>query len=168
MCPILFPDHPFEQVMQDSFLLMLIFSLVLSLQGYYFGFYRPLTMAPWLAQSTFVSATFLLMPFLVFVLVAQSGAIERLENVGIRPHPGIEESVGIANGTGDNPTWVFAVQASSDEIHEFYGTADTTGEWSFQSLDGIYLRFRKDDRVLKIAFREGWSSNTLVYMTEDV
>lgn len=153
--------------MQTSLFLLLIFSLFLSLQGYYFGFYRPPKVSAWLAQSTFVIATFMLMPILVYVLVTQSGAIDRLENTGIRPFPGIKESVGIANGRGDNPTWVFGVQASSDEIREFYGSAENTGDWSFEGDDGIYLRFRQNNKVMKIAFRDNWSSHTLIYIIED-
>ena len=153
--------------MQNSLLLLLIFSLVLSLQGYYFGFYRPLAVLSWLAQSTFVIATFLLIPILIYVLVTQVGAIERLENTGIRPFPGIKESVGIANGKGDNPTWVFEVQASSDEIREFYRSAENTGDWSFQGDDGINMRFSNNDRLLKIAYRDSGSSETLIYIIED-
>ena len=153
--------------MQNSLILLLIFSLVLSLQGYYFGIYRPTAVAAWLAQSTFVIATFMLMPILVYVLVTQSGAIDRLERTGIRPYPGISESVGIATGKGDNPTWVFEVRASGDEIREFYRSAENTGDWSFQGDDGIYLRFVKNDRLMKIAFRDNVSSDTLIYMIED-
>jgi hypothetical protein len=154
--------------MQNSLILLLIFSFVLSLQGYYFGIYKPLRVLPWLAQSTFVIATFLLMPTIVYVLVTQSGAIKRLENAGIQPFPGIKESVGIANGRGDNPTWIFEVQASSNEIREFYSSTENAGDWSFQSDDGIYLRFRRDDQVMKIAFQDDWSSDTIIYTIEDL
>jgi hypothetical protein len=136
------------------------------LQGYYFGLYRPVAVLPWLAQSTFVIATFMLIPILVYVLATQSGAIARLENVGIRPYPGIKGSVGIANGRGDNPTWVFEVQGSSKAIREFYRSAENTGNWSFQGDDGIYLRFSKNDQIMKIAFRDNWSSDTLIYIIE--
>ena len=153
--------------MQNSLLLLLILSLALSLQGYYFGFYRPLRVLPWLAQSTFVIATFMLMPILIYVLVMQSGAIERLENVGIRPYPGIKESVGIANGKGNNPTWIFKVQASSAKINEFYRSKENTGDWSFHGDDGSFLRFWRNDQVMKIAFRDGYSSDTLIYIIEN-
>ena len=153
--------------MQNSLILLLIFSFVLSLQGYYFGIYKPLRVLPWLAQSTFVIATFLLMPTIVYVLVTQSGAIKRLENAGIQPFPGIKESVGIANGRGDNPTWIFEVQASSNEIREFYRSAENTGDWSFQGDDGSNMRFRKNDRLLKIAYRDSGSPDTLIYIIED-
>jgi hypothetical protein len=153
--------------MEYSLLFLLIFSLLLALQGYYFGFYRPLPVAAWLAQSAFVIATFMLVPILAYLLVEQSGAIKRLENTGIQPYPGIKESVGIANGRGDNPTWMFEVQASSAEINEFYRTTENTGDWSFQGDDGIYLRFRRNDQVLKIAFRDGHSSGILIYIIEE-
>jgi hypothetical protein len=153
--------------MENSLLYLLIFSLALALQGYYFGIYRPLPALAWLAQSAFVIATFMLMPILVYVLVEQSGAIKRLESTGIQPYPGIKESVGIANGKGDNPTWMFEVQASSAEINEFYRATENTGDWSFQGDDGIFLRFRRNDQVMKIAFRDGYSSDTLIYMIED-
>ena len=95
------------------------------------------------------------------------GAIKRLENTGIQPYPGIKESVGIANGRGDNPTWMFEVQASSAEINEFYRTTENTGDWSFQGDVGIHLRFRRNDQVLKIAFRDGHSSGILIYIIEE-
>ena len=153
--------------MQSSLIFLLIFSLLLALQGYYFGFYRPPPVLAWLAQSAFVIATFMLVPILVYVLIMQSGAIGRLQVAGIRPYPGIQESIGIANGKGDNPTWMFEVQASSAEINEFYRTAENIGDWSFHSDDGIYLRFRRNDKVMKIAFRDGHSSDTLIYIIED-
>jgi hypothetical protein len=153
--------------MQNSLILLLILSLALSLQGYYFGFHRPLAVLSWLAQSTFVIATFMLIPILVYVLAMQSGALKRLENAGIRPFPGITESVGIANGKGDSPTWMFKVRASGDEIREFYTSSENTGDWSFQGDDGIYLRFRRNEKLMKIAFRQNLSSDTLIYMIED-
>lgn len=153
--------------MQTSLILLLIFSLVLSIQGYYLGFYRPPAVLAWLAQSTFVIATFMLIPILAYVLFTQSGAIERLESTGIRAYPGIKESIGISTGRGDNPTWVFEVRASSEEVREFYGSKENTGEWSFQVDDGIFLRFTKDGQVMKIAFRDNPSSDTLIYMIED-
>ena len=152
--------------MQSSLIFLLIICFVLSLQGYYFGFFRPTAVLAWLAQATFVISTFMLIPILVYVLVSQSGDIERLENTGIRPYPGIRESVGFGNGRGDNPTWVFEVHANKGEIREFYGSAANTGDWSFQDDDGIYLRFRKKDLVMKIAFRDNRSSDTLIYIIE--
>ena len=152
--------------MQDSLILLLIFCAALSVQGYYSGFYRPLAVLSWLAQSTFVIATFMLIPILVYVLVTQSGAIERLEKAGIRPYPGIKGSAGIANVRGDNPTWVFEVQGSSDEILEFYRSTENTGNWSFHGDDGIYLRLSKNDQIMKIAFRDNWPSDTLIYIIE--
>lgn len=153
--------------MDKSLIFLLVLSLVLALQGYYFGIHRPLRVLAWLAQSTFVIATFMLIPILVYVLVMQSGAVERLEKTGVRPYPGITQSVGIANGKGDNPTWIFEVQASSDAIREFYRSSKNTGDWSFQGDDGIYLRFRRNDRVMKIAFRDEYASDTLIYIIED-
>lgn len=152
--------------MQGSLIFLLIIGFILSLQGYYFGFVRPPAVLAWLQQATFVIAAFLIIPVLVYVLVSQSGAIGRLENTGIRPYPGIRESVGFGNGIGDHPTWIFEVQASSGDIRKFYSSAENTGDWSFQSDDGIYMRFRNGDLVMKIAHRDSWSSDTLVYMLE--
>lgn len=152
--------------MQSSLIFLLIVFIALSLQGYYFGFFRPTAVLWWLAQSTFVISTFIMIPILVYVLISQAGDIERLENTGIRPYPGIRESVGYGNGRGDDPTWIFKVKASSAEIYEFYSSAENTGDWSFQGYDGIYLRFRKNNLILKIAFRESWSSDSLIYMIE--
>ncbi|MDH3903453.1 MAG: hypothetical protein OEU84_11105 [Xanthomonadales bacterium] len=153
--------------MDHTLIFLLIFSLALAVVSYYFGIHRPLPVGAWRSQSAFVVLTFMLIPILVYVLVDQSGAIGRLEGTGIRAHPGIKESVGIANGKGDNPTWVFEVQASGAEINEFYRAAENIGDWSFQSDDGIYLRLRRNDRVMKIAFRDGHSSDTIIYIIED-
>jgi hypothetical protein len=57
--------------MQNSLIFLLIISLVLSLQGYYFGFFRPIRVLAWLAQATFVISTFMLIPSLVYVLVVR-------------------------------------------------------------------------------------------------
>jgi hypothetical protein len=156
-----------EDVVQSSLIYLLIFFVVLALQGYYFGFVRPPVVLAWLQQATFVIATFLMIPILVYVLVSQSGAIGRLENTGIRPYPGITESVGVGNGVGDHPTWIFEVQASSGDVRKFYSSAENTGDWSFHGDDGIFLRFRKGDLEMKIAHRDSWSSDTLIYMLEE-
>jgi hypothetical protein len=152
--------------MQSSLIFLLIVFIALSLLGYYYGFFRPTVVAAWLSQASFMISTFMMIPILVYVLVSQSGAIERLENTGIRPYPGITESVGLGNGQGDNPTWIFEVRASSGEIREFYSSAQNTGDWAFQGDDGIFLRFRKNDQVLKIAYREDGSSDAIIYIIE--
>jgi hypothetical protein len=147
-------------------LYLLVFCIFLSIQGYYFGFIRPPAVLAWLSQATFVTSTFLLTPFLVFALVNQAGAIERLEETGLQPHPGIIESVGIANGQGDQPTWVFAVRANSRDIREFYTSTANIGDWSFEGDDGLYMRFTKDGMEMKIAHQDGHTSDTLIYMLE--
>jgi hypothetical protein len=91
--------------MQGSLIFLLIICFFLSLQGYYFGFLRPTAVLAWLQQATFVISTFLLIPILVYVLASQSGAIERLENTGIRPYPSIRESVVFGNGPIDPYTF---------------------------------------------------------------
>jgi hypothetical protein len=153
--------------MQNELIYLLIFCIFLSLQGYYFGWMRPPVALAWLQKAAFVTSSFMLIPVLVFVLVTQSGAIKRLENTGIRPFPGIVASVGISTGSGEEPTWVFEVRAGHGEIHQFYSSPENTGNWSFQDNDGIFLRFRKDNLLLKIAHREGPASNTLIYMIEN-
>ena len=93
--------------MDSSLILLLIALIALNIQSYYFGWVRPPKVAAWLQQTSFIVLTFLLIPLLVYSLYSQSQAESRLEDYGIVPHPAIKNAVGIANGKGDNPIWLF-------------------------------------------------------------
>jgi len=153
--------------MQVSLLFLLAVAILLSVQGYYFGYVRPPVVLAWLQQATFIISTFLLVPVLVYVLLNQSGAVKRLAETGIRPYPRITESVGVANGFGENPTWVFEVDATVNEVREFYQAKANTGDWTLQNDAGVFLSFKKGEATMTIAYRQGVSGNTLIYLLKN-
>jgi len=83
----------------------------LAAEGYYFGFVRPPKVLAWLQQATFILMLLMMIPLVSFALWKQAGAVERLANTGVKPHPGILHSVGLATGPS---TWVFKAKNTSD------------------------------------------------------
>lgn len=146
--------------MQLSLILLLLICVLLAIQGYYFGFVRPPRTLAWLQQSTFVIMAFMLIPFLVIVLFQQAGDIENLAQTGFVPHPAITESVGL---TGES-TWVFEIDASENEVREFYRNAANTGNWQLTTDAGVMMIFSRDRQQMTIGYREGRDKNTVIYM----
>jgi hypothetical protein len=137
--------------------------MVLAGQGYYYGFVRPPKVLYWLQQSTFIISLFILTPLLSYVLYSQSGAKKRLEVIGLRPHPAIVESIGLGNGTGDNPVWVFKIDAEKNQVMDFYKTRDNIDGWIMTLEHDFIMMFERGSQRMMIAYREGWNSKTLAF-----
>lgn len=149
--------------MQFSLIILLIFSALLAAQGFYFGFIKPPRTLAWLQQSTFLIMTFLLIPFLVVVLFQQEGDIEKLAQTGFKPHPAITESVGLTNES----TWVFEIDASKNEVREFYRNPENTGDWKITTDTGVMMIFSRNSQKMTIGFREARGANTLSYILSE-
>lgn len=150
--------------MQQSLLILLVLAIILAVLGFYFGFIRPPKVMAWLQQSAFVIMAFLIIPFIIFTLNSQTQAPDRLASTGFKPHPAIVESVGIASGISNNPTWVFEIDANKDQVRNFYLSEENTGDWELSTDADIMLIFKKDDLTMTIGFNEGRTSNTLTFM----
>lgn len=131
--------------------------------GYYLGYARPTRVLAWLGQASFIFLTFFMAPLLAVVLWLQFGAKDRLSKAGIVPHPAIEETVGVAMGLGDNPTWVFALDASADPIIDFYHVEGNRPGWELVSKGHELLVLRRDRKKMIIGTYKGWRSHTITY-----
>lgn len=149
--------------MEKSIFLLLIFSIILSVSGYYLGFIKPQKNLVWLAKSSFFLATFLLIPLFVLVLWLQNGAKTRLEQAGIVPHPSIRETIGIGFGIGNNPAWVFKIDSKKESVMSFYLEERNRPGWILLNHKNSFLVFEKDGKELIIGFYEGWTSSSISY-----
>ena len=149
--------------MDFSLILLLIALVALNIQAYYFGWLRPPTVLAWLQQSSFIVLTFLLIPLLIYALYSQSQALNRLERHGIVPHPAIKNAVGIANGRGENPIWLFELNNNANAL-DFYRNLMQSGQWKLSDDLGIQLRFTGDKNTLTIMQSGAPDRSTLAFM----
>ena len=149
--------------MDASLILLLVALIALNIQSYYFGWVRPPKVAAWLQQASFIVLTFLLIPLLVYSLYSQSQAESRLEDYGIVPHPAIKNAVGIANGRGDNPIWLFELEDNEPAL-DFYRNLPESAPWDLSDDLGIQLIFTQQSRTLTIVQSGAPDRSTLAYM----
>ena len=149
--------------MEKSILLLLFFSVLLGVSGYYIGFVKPPKTFAWLAKATFF-CSLVLIPILCLVLWFQSGAKERLSNTGFVPHPNIEEPIGIAFGIGKNPIWIFKTDDDKNSVFNFYNESASRPGWELTSNEGSYLLFKQGNKEMTVGHQEGWISNSIVFM----
>ncbi len=99
-------------------------------------------------------------PILLMVLFNQSGAEQRLKEMGFNPHPDFTGSIGIATGSGENPIWIFSTNAETESIVHFYKERDNHDGWSLISENHNRLFFIKKDKKMSISV-----SNKKVFFT---
>ena len=149
--------------MQNSLVWLFVFCLFMAGLSYYIGFVRPPRVLAWLSKAGFLIWLFLLTPILVYVLYQQSGSIDRLESTGFVAHPGIVESVGIANGVGENPTWLFRINSDGTDILEYYRSPDSRPGWEMSGGNEMVLMFKRERQRMAVAVRKGWSDSSLMF-----
>ena len=152
--------------MDKSIILLLAFSVILSVISYYIGYMKPTLNFSWFAKVSFLSATFLLIPVLALVLFFQNTAKERLEKTGFVPYPNIKETVGIAFGTGNNPTWIFKIK-DYNYIEEFYSDESNRPGWKLIKSSENLQTFQKGNKKMSIGQQKGWTSSSIIYMLEN-
>jgi hypothetical protein len=131
--------------------------------SFYIGFVRPPRVLAWLSKAGFIIWLFLLSPILGYVLYQQSGSIDRLESTGFVAHPDIEESVGIANGVGENPIWLFKINSDGTDILEYYRSPDSRPGWEMSGGNEMVLMFKRERQRMAVAVRKGWSDSSLMF-----
>ena len=152
--------------MEISVMALAIIFIILAIYCYYAGFVKRDPYTYWIAQGGFVFSTFFMIPFLLIVLWLQSTATDRLtKKTGVVPHPSIVESVGIATGIGNNPTWIFKVKASPEEIMTFYGHENNRPGWNPVSDNRVIkmLVFKRDKQRISISIYEDRISCKVIY-----
>ena len=150
--------------MDNSLIYLLIGFVLIDIQAYYFGYINPPPVLAWLQKASFTVFTFLLIPLLVYVLYSQAGSVGRLEKHGIERHPAIQHAVCIANGIGENPTWVFQLDSDEENVLAFYKQLLSSSGWTLTEDMGLYLRYTQDGQALTIAQRNTATNNTLTIM----
>ncbi|NCF18602.1 MAG: hypothetical protein GWP63_10195 [Haliea sp.] len=150
--------------MDTSLILLLVFLIAVEIQAFYFGFVSPPRTGAWLQQASFVILSFLLIPLLVYVLYSQAAAASRLGKYGIEAHPAIDSSIGIGNGYGDNPTWIFELKSDGEDILEFYRQDSSRDGWVLVEDNSLLLRFTRESKTMTIASRDSPDSKTLIIM----
>ncbi|MDT8395210.1 MAG: hypothetical protein RRA32_02030 [bacterium] len=149
--------------MQTSLILLFLFSLVMAGISFYIGFMRPQRPGTWLSKAGFIIWLFLLAPFLAYVLYQQSGSVERLEKTGFIAPPSMEESVGLACGTGSEPTWMFKAKGDPDSILTYYRSPETRPGWTLVAETPQILSFVQGEKRMDIFASEGWGSASVMY-----
>ena len=149
--------------MQTSLILLYIFCLVMAAISFYIGFMRPYRPGTYLSKAAFLLWLFLLAPFLTWVLYQQSGSIDRLEQTGFTAHPAIEESVGVANGVGSTPTWLFKVKGEPNAILQYYRSPDTRQGWKLVAETPALLTFVSGGKRMDVLAAKGWSDTSLMF-----
>ena len=121
-------------------------------------------MLAWLQQSSFIVLSFLLIPLLVYVLYTQAIAISRLDAYGVKAHPAIKESIGIGNGAGNDPTWLFKLESTEEDALQFYGKASNTEAWKLVDANDLFLTFKQGEKNMTIAAHGSPGKKTLTIM----
>ncbi len=141
--------------MQASILSLLGFSLALAgLLFYLYVLRRESDFGGW-GIAGLATILVLIVPVLLLVLWNQSEAEQRLRDIGFRPHPDFDSSVGLATGGGDNPTWVFASGAGRESILYFYRRPENHAGWSLVADNTASLAFGKAGQRVTIQAGDG-------------
>ena len=149
--------------MQRDLVLLLLFCLLMAGVSFYLGFIRPPRVVAWLSQAAFLVFTFMLAPILVYVLWQQGGAVERLEALGFAAHPSIVEAVGIANGVGERPVWLFRASDEAAAVLDFYRRGDKRRDWTLKTDGGSMLIFTRSGEKVTVAASQRGGHTSLMF-----
>ncbi len=134
---------------------------------YYFGFIRRDKPVYWISQSSFIALVFLVIPVLVVVLWQQEGALERLSERGITPHPAIDGSVGVTAGQGAQPVWVFETLSDSRVDLSFYADESNRKGWAIRQMNEMMVIMSKDEMIMTIMTTNSSRDNHISYTLRD-
>lgn len=93
--------------------------------------------------SSLFALIFVITPILLMALWSQKGAEDRLLEIGFKPHPSFDSSIGIAAGVGENPTWIFSTTAAEGVLIDYYKDRENRGTWRVSSENEGGLLFEK-------------------------
>lgn len=152
----------------DPFLISLLGVVILiNLQSFYFGFYRKTQLSLSLQKASFVITGILLIPFLVYALFSQAGSEQRLANFGIPIHPDFAYTIGIRNGYGDNPTWVYALKKDAKDVLSFYESSKLDPTWKLKEINPLYLLYVTDTKRIMIAHSRRYGRESVIITVSD-
>lgn len=141
--------------MDSTLIAILVGGLSFAALLYYVFFIRRETDLSGWGTSGLIAMLFVIAPVIIMALWSQSGAESRLNELGFEPHPGFVSSVGIATGTGRNPTWVFSTDAEAQAIMDFYRQHQNRDGWSLAAERQSSLTFTKAHERMTVHVSEG-------------
>jgi hypothetical protein len=142
--------------MQPGLLFLLRCLVLVAAVTGYFGFVRPPRLWPWHPQAACIVTTFLLIPFVSWLLFLQAGAPSRLSRLGVQPHPALTSSVGLAVGLGAHPTFLFRSAADPDALLSFYRLESGHFGWALvEDAPTSLILERGSERVIIIVTANG-------------
>lgn len=147
--------------MSTTTLFFLLLFIAIAILNYYLGFVRQGAFT-YLAQASFVAAAAIIFVILI-LLWQQHTAIDRLSRIGITPPPSIIESVGTGTGLGDQPLWIFRIDATSEDISAFYRDEKNRKGWTIADDMPVMMILKKKDRKLTIHFPLEEINPTIIY-----
>lgn len=96
----------------------------------------------------------------VFIFI-RMGAVGRLKEKGIEPHPNLRSVSGLAAGQQSrNKTWVFETSLAGRDMLEFYRDAQHMHGWKLVEDESMILKFENGSKKLVIT---GGSDSTLIF-----
>ncbi len=106
-------------------------------------------------RSAIVIVGGLIIPVLIAALWIQSQSVSRLEKLGLTVFDGLGSTVGIAAGIGENPIWVFELDASEADALNFYRDPGNHQSWSLRSSTENSLTLTRGNAQLQIQATSG-------------
>ena len=89
---------------------------------------------------------------------------ESSTETGIILHPAIEGTFGVAMGVGDNPTWIFSTDVSTESIACLHGKESNWIGWELIGENPEPIILRRDKERMAIAHHLPWSNRTVKYI----
>ncbi len=106
-------------------------------------------------KAGFVVITALLLPVLGLALWHQGASSSRLEELGFSAYDGLESSVGIATGTGQEPTWLYTLSSSEQALLDFYRQPEHREGWRLTAETQHSLIFERQALKMMVNASEG-------------
>ena len=103
-----------------------------------------------------------IVPALVLTLWLQNRSTSQLEALGLGVFHGLENSVGVATGTGEQPTWVYTLNATEADLLNFYRDPGNHVGWAVTASSDDRVELRRKSSILQIHASDGQAVFLLV------
>ncbi|MDH5327175.1 MAG: hypothetical protein OEZ68_18325 [Gammaproteobacteria bacterium] len=134
----------------DESLVIILIVLLIAASLLYYHIYVKRTKVNYRTKAGLFNILFVITPILLLALYYQSGAENRLSEVGFVPHPNFQSSVGVVTGTEKEPIWVFSYRGNKSEIMNFYRDTENHGVWRLLSDRETALTFYNHGKKMNL------------------
>lgn len=157
--------------MQMQIPVLVLASLTLAAIFGYLGFRARDGLGDWRARAYLPVVLAVALPlFLLTLWSPQSDARERLAELGILPHPALDEPMDPTAGAPLSeiaPVWHFSSRASATEIRDFYLDPGNRPGWRLQTDARDRLVFLRGGQRMTIGIRDSGTERTVVYRLDE-